>query len=144
MAAAACGRAGSWPQRLDPQAAHAAAPSCGQEAGGTKRSFSPCAVEVQARRRGGDVIRRSYAGATELHPVTTRLEGCYSCRPCGDLSAQEKVLGRDEVGSGQVKICKCEEGVPNHNPEELSAQAKSGRASEKPGVLRSAPSVPVF
>lgn len=43
-----------------------------------------------------------------------------------------------------MRICKCEDDVPNHIPEELSAQAKSGRASEKPGVLRSVPSVPAF
>ena len=68
--------------------------------------------------------------------MTTRLEGCYSCRPCGDPSAQKGVLGRDEVGSGQVKICKCMVSTPNHIPEELSAQAKVGVPQKGQGYPR--------
>lgn len=53
-------------------------------------AFLPVQWRCRLGERGKKLRWMSSAGATELHPVTTRLEGCYSCRPCGDPSAQEK------------------------------------------------------
>lgn len=58
--------------------------------------------------------------------------------------ARKKVLGRDEVGSGQVKICKCMDSTANHIPEELSGQAKVGVHQKGQGCSVAWRSVPVF